>query len=93
MKEAIEAAGEVLAKMKKDQMTEEFLAKRKTWMEVQKKINMGIPLDGVVCSMGSFAIDVIKLDEILGVPDGVSTAEFIEQKWGKDIMEQIRSLL
>jgi hypothetical protein len=40
-----------------------------------------------------FGFDIVKFDEDLGTPDGISCAEFIEQKHGKEVVEIIRELL
>lgn len=40
-----------------------------------------------------FGFDIVKFDEFLGTPDGISTKDFIEKKYGKEAMELIESLI
>ncbi len=37
--------------------------------------------------------DVVKLDDNLKVPNGTSTAEFIEEKYGKKAVELVRAIM
>ena len=43
--------------------------------------------------MGNMVIDIIKLDEMLQVPDGTSTHDFILNNYGKEALDLVLEMI
>lgn len=67
------------------------LLKSKEYQKKFKEIfGFEAPIDFDFSAMAQYvAIDVIKLDEMLQVPDGISTKEFIAEKYGKEAADLV----
>lgn len=64
---------------------EENKRRKVLWQRLSKIMGFTVPLDGVVTAFGgTLCIDVVRLDARLQTPDGISLAQQIENKFGKE---------
>ena len=67
---------------------------RKLMVEFKKLFGFTAPIDVMLTPfVGYYALDIIALDEKLGTPDGTSTKDYIEQKYGNKAMECVEQWL
>lgn len=64
------------------------IAKREAWPKLSKKFNkifgFAPPLCWAMAMMKKKSLDVVKLDDVLKVPDGESMLDFITEEYGED---------
>jgi hypothetical protein len=70
-------------------------ARRMTiWKELRDVFGFTPPLDGIISAVSNkVSLDVIKLDKMLNVPNGISTRNFITEKYGKEISDKVKQLI
>lgn len=52
------------------------------------------PRDYILYMVGqSLCLDVVKLDQLLNTPDGVSTSDYIESRFGLDVRQMVERMI
>lgn len=73
---------------------EKRLDRIKKWDKLEKLLGFKLPLCYILTAIQGYKIiDIIKLDEILKTPDGISTKDFITFLYGDECMALVDELI
>lgn len=68
--------------------------KKKKWERLSKILGFTPPLCGLLSTVNNdYALDIIKLDNMVETPNNVSTKDHITEKYGEEAVQLVEDLI